>query len=498
MASPKTATSDRLRALLLSAAALGAALAGARAEAASTTDPARGALVTLRITGQDWNWKTPWSKQGPWTRSVTGLVVPGQRILVATSWIGNHLLIEAQKRGEDLRTPARLVLSDPEGPLSLLAVDDPAFWTDLAPLPLAEEVPVEGELSVNRWLRSGQFESSRASARQARAGRHGSSRTSVLTLEVSSSLDGAGDSEVLIRDGRVVGLATAKQGETVSAIASPVLRQFLAEAALPEYRGFARAGIAWQDLTNADLRRYLGLLEGETGVRLTRVLPHGSGAAVLQPGDVVLEVAGRKLDPTGQFEHPRYGKMLFPLLLTDGARPGDSLRFKVLRDGARLDLDVVLKRMRADDDRVPPYVLGRGPEYEVAGGLVFQELTAPYLSTWGDWSRRGPTRLLIAYDRDGLEPTPEAPRIVLLTSVLPDPCNLGYQDLRDLIVKRVNGVEVGSVADVRRAFASTPNGFHVVEFLPGQGPSRIVLDAAEVTQAESRIRSLYGAGAAGS
>ena len=123
----------------------------------------------------------------------------------------------------------------------------------------------EGEVAVYRWARSGQFESSRATLRQVRASRHGLSRTSVLTLEASSSLDGAGDSEVLVKDGSVVGLATSKQGETLAAISAPVLRQFLADARNPPYRGFARAGIAWQDLTNPALRSYLGLRRGRDG-----------------------------------------------------------------------------------------------------------------------------------------------------------------------------------------------------------------------------------------
>ena len=473
---------------------LGLGLGPTPARAASETAALRAAIVTVRITGQEWNWKTPWSKQSPWSRTVTGLVVSGPRILVATPSIGNHLLLEAQRLGEDLRTPARLLISDPEGPLALLAVDDPAFWKGLAPLPLAEVVSAEGEVSVNRWLRAGQFESSRATLRQVRGNRHGQSRTTVLTLEASSTLDGAGDSEVLVKDGTVMGLATAKQGETLQAIAAPVLRQFVADAERTPYPGFARAGIAWQDLTNPALRAYLGLREGETGVRLTRVLPHGSGAGVLEPGDVVLEVGGHKLDPTGQFEHPVYGKLLFPLLLTDGARPGDTLRFKILRAGERRDVDVVLKRMRPEDDKVPPYILGRGPDYLVAGGLVFEEMSIPYLSTWGDWMRRGPTRLLVAYDREGAEPTPEAPRIVLLSSVLPDPCNLGYQDFRDLIITAVNGVPIGRLEDLKRAFAEPRGPFHVVEFVPGQGPTRIVLDVAEAKAAAARIRALYGAG----
>jgi hypothetical protein len=83
---------------------------------------------------------------------------------------------------------------------------------------------------------------------------------------------------------------------------------------------------------------------------------------------------------------------------------------------------------------------------------------------------------------------------VILASVLPDAANLGFQDLRDLIVTTVNGTAVGSLADLRRAFASPQGGFHVVEFLPGQGPGRLVLDVAEAEASKERVRALYGVG----
>ncbi len=56
--------------------------------------------------------------------------------------------------------------------------------------------------------------------------------------------------------------------------------------------------------------------------------------------------------------------------------------------------------MRPEQDRVPPYVSGAGPTTSIMGGLVFQELTRPYLASWGDWTRRAPPRLLVAIDRD--------------------------------------------------------------------------------------------------
>jgi hypothetical protein len=452
----------------------------------------RAGIVSVRVTGQDWNWRAPWEKQAPWTRTVTGLVVPGHRILLASTAFGNHLLVEAQKLGTEERTVARVDLVDQEGPLAFVAVDDPRFWEGLEPLPLAERAPTEGDVAVLRWQRSGLLDAFPGTVRQVRSGRHGLSQTSLLTLEIGTTADGLGESEVVVAKGRVAGLVTGRTGDSYAALASPVLARFLEGATKGEWHGFARAGLAWQDLTNPALREALGLRPGETGIRLTRVAPHGSAGGVLKPGDVVLEMGGAKLDPTGYYEHPLYGRMLFALLFTDGRQPGETMPVKVLRDGERLDLRLPLRTMRPEQDRVPPYVYGRGPDYVIAGGLVFQELTRPYLGAWGDWARRAPPRLLIALDRAADEPGGEGQRIILLSSVLPDEANLGYQELRDLIVERVNGRPISGLAELRQALATPVGGFHVVEFVPGQGPSRIVLDAREAEAAAARLRAAYG------
>jgi hypothetical protein len=509
MRSRTTASSSR--ATLALAALVAAACASAPPRAAAPATPSapvpvaappvapsatnghlRAGIVSVRVTGQDWNWRAPWEKQAPWTRTVTGLVVPGRKILVASTAFGNHLLVEAQKLGSEARTVARVELVDQEGPLALVAVDDPAFWDGLEPLPLAERAPGEGDVTVLRWQRSGLLDSYPGTVRQVRSGRHGLSQTSLLTLEIGTSTDGLGESEVVVAKGRVAGLVTGRTGDAYGALAAPVLEQFLEGAAKGDWRSFARAGLAWQDLTNPALRESLGQRPDETGIRLTRVAAHGSAGGVLKPGDVVLEMGGAKLDPTGYYEHPLYGRMLFALLFSDGRRPGETMAVKVLRDGQRLDLQLPLRAMRPEQDRVPPYVFGRGPDYVVVGGLVFEELTRPYLGAWGDWARRAPPRLLVAIDREPEDAGAEPTRIVLLSSVLPDAANLGYQELRDLIVERVNGRAVSSLADLRQAFASPQGGFHVVEFLAGQGTARVVLDAGEAQAAAARLPQAYG------
>jgi S1-C subfamily serine protease len=452
----------------------------------------RAGIVSVRVTGQDWSWRSPWEKQAPWTRTVTGLVVPGRKILVASTAFGNHLLVEAQKLGSDARSEARVELVDQEGPLALVTVDDPAFWEGLEPLPLAQRAPGEGEATILRWQRSGLLDAFPGTVRQVRSGRHGLSQTSLLTLEIGSGTDGLGESEVVVARGRVAGIVTGRSGDAYAALAAPVLARFLEGAAKGDWRSFARAGLAWQDLTNPALRESLGLRPGETGIRLTRVATYGSAGGVLEPGDIVLEMGGERLDPTGYYQHPLYGRMLYALLFSDGRQPGDTLPVRVLRGGERLDLQLTLRAMKPEQDRVPPYLFGRGPDYVIAGGLVFQELARPYLAAWGDWARRAPPRLLVAIDREPDGKGGEPGRIVLLSSVLPDRANLGYQELRDLMVARVNGQTVGSLADVRRALASPEGRFHVVEFVPGQGAARVVLDAEEARAAAARLRQSYG------
>ncbi|MBI5495575.1 MAG: PDZ domain-containing protein [Deltaproteobacteria bacterium] len=454
----------------------------------------RKSVVSIRVSGQDWDWRAPWSKQGPWMRSYTGVVVAGPRILVTATGLGNATLVEVQKLGEEKRYPARIRLADYEGPLALVDVDDPAFFTDLVPLPLAADVPVDGEVQVLRWLGSNQFEAARANVRQVRVEDHGMSRTGVLTLDMTASISEAGRSEPVVRQGQVVGLTTSKSDDVLLAIASPMLRQFLAAAGQQPYRGFARAGVAWQKLVNPALRAHLGLGEKEGGILINKVLPHGSCAGGVEPGDVLLSVDGTRIDASGQFDHPRYGRLSFALLFSLGHLPGDRVKADILRAGTRQTVELTLRRMPGEADKVPAYVLDHAPEYVERGGLVFQALSIPYLGTFGDWRRRGPLPLLIAQDVQGSFPSADAPRLVVLTAVLPDALNLGYQDERDLIVSRVNGQPVASLEAVKAAFDGPPpaSGFHIVEFAPGQSMARMVVDAAELPAASARIQELYG------
>ena len=82
---------------------------------------------------------------------------------------------------------------------------------------------------------------------------------------------------------------------------------------------------------------------------------------------------------------------------------------------------------------------------------------------------------------------------MLLSQVLPDPYNIGYQDQRWLVVDKVNGQRVSRLVDLRSALEKPVNGFHVIEFVQSDSLRRVILEAGEAEHAATgRILKRYG------
>ena len=59
------------------------------------------------------------------------------------------------------------------------------------------------------------------------------------------------------------------------------------------------------------------------------------------------------------------------------------------------------------------------------------------------------------------------------------------------IVKSVNGVPVDSVRKMEEALKHPNNGFHVIEFMPSYGMSKVILDAEKFDEATTAIMEKY-------
>jgi hypothetical protein len=140
---------------------------------------------------------------------------------------------------------------------------------------------------------------------------------------------------------------------------------------------------------------------------------------------------------------------------------------------------------------VPAATYDQDPEYAIVGGLVFQPLTDSYLQSWGsDWRRRAPFRLNYYHNE---QPTEDRPALVLMSQVLPDAFNIGYQEQRGLVVDKINGQRISRLGQVREALEKSVNGFHIIELVRSDSLRRVVIAAGDTEkQATARVLQRYG------
>jgi S1-C subfamily serine protease len=449
-------------------------------------------VVALRVTHQAFLEHRPWAKANPQIRSGSAVVVEGPALLTEAEMVRDATLIQVEIFGSGVRVPARVLHVDQEIDLALLAVDDAAFFAGLEPARIASAIPTEGVVRTVRWQNRNLED---ANGRVTRIEVSGSPFGSVqhAFLVVTTDLQGGGWSEPVFLDGSLIGLTAAQSGKLASIIPAEILRRYVAEARRPDYAGFASLGVTWQWNQHRAMARYLGLEGTPRGVVIRRV-PWGSSACgALEPGDVLLALDGHAIDATGNYRHPRYGRIALEQIAVDGRRPGDRVRARVLRAGKEQELWIPLRRQPSTAPLVPWRRDGEAPPYLVAGGLVFRELDGRYLTSFGDpWRRNAPVRLTVFFDLQGSAQTPGRRRVVVLTGVLPAAYNLGYHGLENLLVREINGRRIDSIDAAAEAFEHSVDGLQRVVFEPNEQRAEVVLDAASFAAASSEILAGYG------
>lgn len=473
------------------AAMLALACALAAAVPLHAQPPEAQGIVSIRVTAQSYDPITPWVKLAEQNVSGSGLVVEGRRLLTTADLVKNATLIEVRKAGRYPDYQARPVLTDYELNLALLEVDAPEFWDGLKPLPFAPLGNPSGTFTINRWRPNGRFEQGTGEAVDYVVGSSRFGTAEFPVLRGNTSMAGLGWAEVMTSGGAVMGVLTSHDNQQFEATPASLLALFVKASRLSPYPGFAQRGFAWQQINHPALRAFYGLTENSPGVLVRKVHSGGTGSHQLRPGDILTKIGPYSIDPEGQIEHPHFGRTLFTVAINESL--DETIPAELIREGKTKTLRLRRERLASLDYRVLPYIFDRPVDYEVQGGLVLQELSLGYLRAWGkNWPERAPARLVIEAVINTLrEPGRPPERVVFVSKVLPDPVNLGYEGVQNAMVMGVNGRPVASLMDFRAALEHPVHGFHVVEFVPGQGRARLVFKAETLAVANRRIRERY-------
>ncbi len=453
-------------------------------------------VVRVNSTNQEYDFFRPWSKKNPRAFHGLGAVISGNRVLVTAQLVANHSYVELERAESGQTAAARVLCVDYEANLALLQPTTDNFLAGLQPLELTLDAVVGDRVNVLQLESNDALVSTPGPITTIEVGHYQLEGIAMLVYRLSLSLqyrEGSFTAPV-IKDGKLAGILMRYDPRTqsVDVLPAPVIAHFLKDVDSGSYQGFPRIGLDHAPLRDPQLRHYAKLPVGSGGVYVTEVVPDSPAAkAGLKQGDVLLEVAGAAIDQDGNYEEPLYGRIAFVNLITTKAYAGDKLPLKIFRDGETKTLEVTLSHEPPKAYVSQPYVIDEAPRYYVIDGLIFEELSRQYLKEWGgDWAKQAPQRL-VYLDRYQSSVVPEGrKRIVILSQVLPVASNIGYDDLKYLVVTNVNGMAINSLDDLPAALGKPAGGFDKIEF--EDSPKEIFVDAAQLGENDRSVQDSYG------
>lgn len=460
------------------------------------------ALSVLRVTSTIRlpDVQRPWLKKTPFTRVGLGTLIEGGRILVTADMASHVADISLERPENGPRGTATVEALDEECNLAILKVSDPLLLEGMKPLKMAATAIPGQTLSILQLESNGAPALSPATVTTVAVLPYPPDGATFLAYRVSTTIPQREGSFVIpaLFEGRLAGLVMRYDPRTQSAdiIPSPVIARFLSESTKPGYRGLARAGLTWEPVRGKTLRSWLGAESLNGGVYITSVDPEGPAEnAGIRSGDLLLSVDGHAIDGEGNVSDPKLGKVTFSNLTSVGHAPGENAVLGYFRStgegrGTNGSSTVTLSGRNPGAENIPSRIDGDEVPYHFLGGLLFQELSRPYLKEWGvNWRSEAPQGL-VALDTFQADPPRERRRYVILSEVLPSPQTIGMQDLAKRVVERVNGRTIRSLEDLREAIRHPSGGFHRIDLDGSAGP--VFLETGGLEQLESQLLKQYG------
>jgi hypothetical protein len=459
-----------------------------------TTFSSNQSVIRVNVTRQGYNFRRPWEQLPSKTHTAIGVIIPGPRVLVTASLIANHRYIELEKIDTGEKSRARLEEVDYEGNLALLRPERKTFLKRMQPVQLTEDAKQGDELQVWQVKPNGTVIPGTGTITAIEAALY-SYRNYFLIYRLNGSLQYRFGNITMpvVKDGKLAGLVMrydAKR-QTINVLAAPVIKHFLADASDGKYMGFPTTDVKIASTEDPQFRRFANIPDTAGGVYVEEVIPRSAAEkAGLRQGDIIIEIAGYPIDRRGNFEHPIYGKMGLSHLLRCEFHVGDKIKYRLYRAGRLLNIEITADHRGPEAFLIPPYLIDIPPRYYILGGLVLQELSVPYLLTYGKrWTLKAPIHF-VYYEKnqDFLEIT-GGKKIVFLSGVLPTSYTIGYESLANIEVVRINNQVIARLEDVNRALENPVDGFHKIEFK--QRPKTIYLNPMEIPKINEQIKQRY-------
>ncbi len=394
-------------------------------------------VVRIYATTQDPDCDSPWQAEVPQSSTGSGVVIGPGRILTGAHVIANSTFVQVQKISDPEKAIARVVGVCHDCDLALVELVDRHFLDGIEPAKLGELPDLRDRVAVVGFPVGGEEISiTEGVVSRIEVQRYSHSQRHLLAVTVDAAINKGNSGGPVFKSGSVVGIAFQKLesaeniGEMVPA---PIIRHFLASIEKDPDLRIPALGVSTQGIENPYLRRRLGLSDGEGGVLVLATDYGGSAWGVLEPGDAILEIDNHRISVNSTVKFRGRYRTRYDVML-GWSSVGDPMELVVLRKGVRRK---VMLKLQPPAPLVPRSQYDRAPTYFIYGGLVFQVLTRDFLSTWDSWWDKAPKEFLHLYYSGNR--TPERQEVVVLSQILADEINVGYEHLYSESIVAVNG-----------------------------------------------------------
>jgi len=447
-------------------------------------------IVKIFAVKNSYNYDNPWQMGGQSNRTGSGSIIDGNRILTNAHVISNNTFIQVKKAGEAKRYTARVESISHESDLAILKVDDQSFFENSQAIKIGELPQVRDKVAVYGFPTGGdEMSITEGVVSRIEHRNYAHSNANLLTCQIDAAINPGNSGGPVIINNKIVGVAfqSATRGENIGyMVPAPVIKHFLTDISKGKYRGFPELGLMFQKMENPDIRERYKMKKNHSGILVIGMLHESPAKGIINIDDVILSIDSSDIENDGSIEF-RPGERTSLNYIVQKKFINDTITIKVLRNGEIKELKVKLTVPMNSARLVPFEQYGTPPTYYITGGLVFAPLTKNYLLEWGSqWFFTAPTKLLDLY-QNGLR-TEDRREVVLLSKVLADEINLGYHDIDNLIIAKVNDKKISAMKDVVDAIENHKGIYHIIEDDTGR---KIIIRKDQVDKYSDRILQTY-------
>ena len=450
-------------------------------------------VLSLSVTRAVPDPEAPWAIQNLDVTGHAAVVIAENLVLAQASLVSRAVYIQAQKVDDVAKIPMRVIFADYEANLALLEPMDGHRLHNTRILPLGPEIPVGSDVTLisienERHLQKVSMRILDIGLEEAT---HGGMTLPMYSLGGQSRSQCSSD--LAVKNGMLVGLCLKTQDSSPQVLTAGIISHFLNDnLTVVGYRGFASFGVTLLPVNSPWHRKILGLDESKGALRVATIYETSPFSDCLLVDDVITGIDQITVDHRGFYNHSQWGAVpLRHYIVSKYSGDPVSIRFK--RKGTSRSCVRKIRRFSGQDNLVAGLSSEGAVPHMIFGGLVFRELSADFLSGFGrDWQRSSPAPLLFFYTYLN-RPSLTRKRQIILSHVLGDTFNAGYEKLAYLILDKVNGKEVSSLEELRanlRGGGVMREGLEFSQFDFEDG-SQVVLPYETLDDVHARIAKTY-------